>query len=409
MTGKVLLVEDDAPVREALSQTLELAGLEVVPAGAFVIAKDHIGPGFDGVVLSDIRMPGKDGMALLEFAQKTDPDLPVILLTGEGDIPMAVDALGRGAFDFLEKPCPTEALVATVERALDARRIALDDRRLKADIQAGDAASRLLFGHSALADRLRMQCRQIARVPGSVLIGGAPGSGLSKVAEVLHLLSPKATGPFVKSGAAGLEALRLQEVMSATEGGSLFLNEITSLPTDSQYALLDALERGSNVRVLAGTTQDALALAEAGYFNADLYYRLEGLSVRIPALRERPEDIPVLFRHYVAQAAEQSGVEPPVVSPGLLASLMSEEWPGNARALMNTAMRFVLGLSPDEGKEMGLAEKMAQIEASLLIDALRKHEGNATETARALKLPRKTFYDKLAKYGIRAEDYRGNL
>ena len=406
MSAEVLLVEDDAPVREALAQTLELAGLSVTPAGSFVVAKDHISRTFGGVILSDIRMPGKDGMELLGFAQKTDPDLPVILLTGEGDIPMAVKALGRGAFDFLEKPCPTEQLVATVERALDARRIALADRKLKAEIQTGDAAARLLFGHSALAERLRDQCRQIARVPGSVLVEGAPGSGISKVAEVLHLLSSRVAGPFVKLTSAGLEPDRLKQALSSTENGSLFLNEIVSLPHDAQYVLLDALEHSGECRILAGSTQDTLAAVEAGRLNADLYYRLEGLRVRIPALRERPEDIPVLFRHYVAQAAEQSGVEPRPIPPGLLASLMSQDWPGNARALMNVAMRFTLGLSPEEGGEMGLAEKMAQIEASLLIDALTRHKGNATETAQALKLPRKTFYDKLAKYGIKAEDYR---
>ena len=153
-------------------------------------------------------------------------------------------------------------------------------------------------------------------------------------------------------------------------------------------------------------TPDAIGAVEAGRFSADLYYRLEGLRLRIPALRERPEDIPVLFRHYVAQACEQSGVDPRPIPPGLIATLMSQDWPGNARALMNTAMRFALGLSPEENDELGLAEKMAQIEASLLADGLRRHKGNATLTAQSLKLPRKTFYDKLAKYGIRPEDFR---
>ncbi|MCG6882212.1 MAG: sigma-54 dependent transcriptional regulator [Silicimonas sp.] len=406
MNGRVLLVEDDAPVREALAQTLELAGLKVTPAGSFIVAKDHISRTFEGVIVSDIRMPGKDGMELLRHAQKTDPELPVILLTGEGDIPLAVDAVGNGAFDFLEKPCPTEQLVTTVERALGARRIALDERHMKASIQAGDAASRLLFGHSELAERLRAQCRQIARVPGSVLIEGAPGSGLSKVAEVLHLLSPGAAGPFVKTGAAGLEPARLRDALRVTEGGSLFLNEVTSLPSDSQSVLLDALEHDMSPRILAGTTQDAVRATEDGRFNADLYYRLEGLRVRIPALRERPEDIPVLFRHYVALSCEQSGIEQRPIPPGLLASLMTQDWPGNTRALMNSAMRFALGLSPDENQELGLAEKMAQIEASLLEDSLRRSKGNATLSAQSLKLPRKTFYDKLAKYGIRAEDFR---
>lgn len=405
--GRVLLVEDDPPVREALAQTLELEGFEVTPAGSFIVAKDHIGPDFPGVVLSDIRMPGKDGLQLLDFARKTDPDLPVILLTGEGDIPTAVDAIGRGAFGFLEKPCPTEQLLETVKRALDARRAVMEDRRHRAELQSGDAAQRLLFGHSALAEKLRAECRQIARVPGSVLIEGPPGSGVSKVAEVIHLLSNRAGDPFVKTVAAGMEVDALTRAIEAAGSGSLFLNEVGALPRETQFALLDQLEQSPGLRILAGTTQNLMEAADDGGFDPDLYYRLEALRVRIPALRERPEDIPVLFRHYVAQASEQAGTPPRPIPPGLLALLMAQDWPGNARALMNAAMRFALGLSPEEDREMGLNEKMAQIEASLLIDALRRNEGNATVTAQELKLPRKTFYDKLSKHGIRAEDYRG--
>ena len=406
MTGTVLLVEDDAPVREALAQTLELEGHEVVPATAFVVAKDHIVRAFPGVVLSDIRMPGKDGMQLLEYAQKIDPELPVILLTGEGDIPMAVDALNRGAFDFLEKPCPTEQLIGTIRRALETRRVTLEHRRLEEDLRAGDAASRMIFGHSDLAERLRSELRQISGIPGAVLIEGPAGSGLAKVAEVLHLLSANVGGPFLKIGSAGLQPDKLAEAMTASKGGSLFLNEITALPEDSQFALVDLLENHGGPRVIAGATGNAEAALRSGALNEDLYYRLEGLRLRIPSLRERPEDIPVLFRHYVAQACEQSGVEARPIPPELLASLMSQDWPGNSRALMNAAMRFALGLSPDEDHALGLSERMARIEASLLIDALRRHQGNATLTAQTLKLPRKTLYDKFAKHGIRPEDYR---
>jgi len=404
--SRVLLVEDDAPVREALAQTLELAGLTVTEAGSFIVAKDHIRRDFAGVVVSDIRMPGKDGIALLDHAQSVDPELPVILLTGEGDVPMAVAAVNRGAFDFLEKPCPTETLVETVRRALDRRQAALEDRRLQADLRKGDAAQRMLFGTSAVAERLRAEVRQIARVPGVVLIEGAPGSGLSKVAEVLHLLSPVAQGPFIKLGAAALTPAALDDAVAAADGGSLFLNEVTSLSKACQYAILEHLDREAGARLLAGTTQDALALSEQGAFLPDLYYRVEALRIRIPALKERPEDIPVLFRHYVAQASEQAGVPERAIPPALLASLMSQDWPGNARALMNAAMRFTLGLMPDEIEEIGLAEKMAQIEASLIVEALRRNRGNATLTAETLKLPRKTFYDKLARYGVRAEDFR---
>ena len=146
-----------------------------------------------------------------------------------------------------------------------------------------------------------------------------------------------------------------------------------------------------------------------GQFGADLYYRLEGMRVRIPSLAERPGDIPVLFRHYVSLAAEQAGIEPPEVSQDYLARLMAQDWPGNARSLMSAAMRFVLGM-PEEVNEavggLGLAEQMAQVERSLLIAALGRQNGRAAAAAEALKLPRKTFYDKLARYGIKPEDYR---
>jgi two-component system C4-dicarboxylate transport response regulator DctD len=192
----VLIVEDDRAVREALGQTLELADLEVVLASSFVAAKDIITPGFTGIIVSDIRMPGRDGLYLLEYAHGIDPDLPVILLTGEGDIPMAVAAMARGAFDFLEKPCPADRIVATVNRAIQSRGAVLKNRRVVVELAKGDPAARMLFGDSDKAEALRTQARQIARIDGPVLIEGPPGSGVSKVAEVVHLLSTRNVGPF---------------------------------------------------------------------------------------------------------------------------------------------------------------------------------------------------------------------
>jgi two-component system C4-dicarboxylate transport response regulator DctD len=198
----------------------------------------------------------------------------------------------------------------------------------------------------------------------------------------------------------------LAQALTEAEGGSLFLSEVTDLPADAQFALLEALETGTRTRVLAGST--APLSPNAAGMNADLFYRLEALRLRIPALRDRPEDIPVLFRHYVAQACEQAGIPERAVGGQTVADLMAQDWPGNARSLMNAAMRFALGVDePAAGKiQAGLSERMAQIEASLLIDALRDNGGNASNTAAQLKLPRKTFYDKLARHGIRAEDYR---
>ena len=174
-----------------------------------------------------------------------------------------------------------------------------------------------------------------------------------------------------------------------------------------QFALLDALETGRPARLVAGTTRDLKARVQAGRFSADLYYRLDLMRVRIPPLRERMEDVPVLFRHYVAQACEQADIPVPPISEDVLARQMARDWPGNARALMNAAMRFALGMEEADAMEgLSLPEQMARVERTLLMEALRRAGGNATETARRLKVPRKTFYDKLARHGLRPEDFR---
>ena len=408
---RVLLVDDDAAVREALGQTLELADLDPQRAGSFIEAKDHITPEFEGVILSDIRMPGRDGFHLLGYTQEVDAELPVILLTGEGDIPMAVDAMKRGAFGFLEKPCATSDLLPVIERALRTRALVLENRRLKAQLQAGDPAARLVFGSSAMSDALRDQIRQVAPTGAEVLVTGAPGSGTSKIAEIIHLMSGAARRAFVKRPAAALTREGFEQACTEAKGGTLFLDEVADMPRDTQFAVAERLEQGAGTRLIAGATTDLDAAVAQGAFSPELYYRIDVTRVRIPALAERPEDIPVMFRQYVAQAAEQAGLHAPEITPEVIAGLMARDWPGNARALMSAAMRFVLGMDRDPARDgatadLGLAEQMAQVERSLLVAALRRHAGHASDAARALKLPRKTFYDKLARYGLRPEDFR---
>jgi two-component system, NtrC family, C4-dicarboxylate transport response regulator DctD len=408
MTNRVLVVDDDAAVRDALAQTLELANLAPITAGSFIVAKDHIAADFDGVILSDIRMPGRDGFHLLAHTRKVDGDLPVILLTGEGDIPMAVQAMRDGAYGFLEKPCAPSDLLAVLERALKTRALVLENRRLRELVESGDPAARMLIGDSEPAEGLRARVRLVAPLETEVLVTGAPGTGISKVAEVIHLSSLRSKAAFVKCATSDLTPGALAGAIDTAAGGSLFLDEITQLPAASQLALLEALEKGAPARLIAGSTRDLGAAVEAGALNADLYYRIEVMPVRVPSLSERPEDIPLLFRHYVAQAAEQAGLSPPVVGPDHMAALMAQDWPGNARSLMSSAMRFVLGMPEEAGKaaDQGLAEQMARVERSLLIAALGRQNGHASAAAQALKLPRKTFYDKLKRYGIRPEDYR---
>ncbi len=408
MSKTVLLVDDDTAVRDALSQTLELADLIPLAASSFVAAKDHISKDFEGVILSDLRMPGRDGFHLLSYARAQDPDLPVILLTGEGDIPTAMQAVEQGAFGFLEKPCAPEDLLKVLQQALEARRNILQQRRARDLAERGDPAARMLFGTSDQAEKLRARVRRVAATDTEVLVTGAPGTGISKVAEVIHLCSSRSKAPFVKRAAAGLDGPAFHEALAAAKPGTLFLDEITQLPPQSQIFLLETLEAGGETRIIAGSNQDLPDCVQSGVLSAELYYRLEITPVRIPSLAERPDDIPVLFRRYVAQASEQAGLTPPEITPHVVSRLMAREWPGNARALMSEAMRYALGLSDDltVTDDLGLAEHLAKFEQSLLEQALRRSGGKAVEAARVLKLPRKTFYDKLARYGIRPEDYR---
>jgi len=409
VTKTVLVVDDDLHVRDAIAQSLELAEFVPISCNSFVAAKDHITPEFDGVILSDIRMPGRDGFHLLDYAQDVDAQLPVILLTGEGDIPMAVSAISKGAFDFLEKPTAPKDLIRVIERAAQSRALVIENRKLRAQLMAGDPSSRLIFGISDLAEALRQKVRQAAEARTDVLIVGPPGSGIPKVAETIHLSSLFSKAPFVKRSAVMLDSNSLDQSFRDAEAGTLFLDEIGLLSPALQSVVLERSERPGAPIVIGGTTVDLAEAVAKGQFNADLFYRLDVMRVRIPAISERPEDIPVMFQHYAEQAAEQAGVALPEIDADLIARLMAQDWPGNARALMNAAMRFVLGVEEDVATtdaSLGLAERMAQVEQSLLIDALRKSEGRATEAAKQLKLPRKTFYDKLAKYGIRTEDFR---
>jgi len=213
--------------------------------------------------------------------------------------------------------------------------------------------------------------------------------------------------PFQKLGAAAATPGTLTHAFARADGGTLFLDEIAALPPGAQFALLDLLDRNAGLRVIAGTYRDLDAEVTDGRFNPDLFYKLDVMRVRIPGLRERPEDIAVLFRHYVAIACEQAALPHPEVTQEVIARLMAQDWPGNARALMNAAMRFAMGLSElDEAEPAGLAEHLARVERSLLIEALQRAGGNASEAARALRLPRKTLYDKLARLKIRPETYR---
>jgi two-component system C4-dicarboxylate transport response regulator DctD len=438
MLNSVIVVDDEAPIREAVEQWLTLSGFSVQ---VFSRAEDclaHLPEHFPGVVLSDVRMPGMGGLALLTQLQSLDADLPVILLTGHGDVPMAVDAMRDGAYDFLEKPFTPETLMSSLRRALEKRLLVLENRRLH---ERADSKTRLdatLIGFSAGMQTLRRQVLDLASLPVNVVIRGETGSGKEMVARCLHDFGPRASKPFValncaaipeqlfeaelfghESGAfTGAQGKRIGKLEYA-HGGTLFLDEIESMPLAQQVKLLRViqdrrLERlGSNqsiavdLRIIAATKPDLLEEARAGRFREDLAYRLNVAELRLPPVRERREDIPSLFSHFAQAAAQRLGRSAPVLSGAQLSHLLSHDWPGNVRELANAAERQVLGLdnpaSNDAPVGQSLADQQESFEAHCLRSALTRHKGDIKAVLNELQLPRRTLNEKMQRHGLLRE------
>ncbi|ANY88010.1 MULTISPECIES: sigma-54-dependent transcriptional regulator [Pseudomonas] len=440
MLNSVIVVDDEASIRTAVEQWLSLSGFSVQ---LFTRAEEclaQLPEHFPGVVISDVRMPGMDGLQLLERLQVLDPDLPVILLTGHGDVPMAVEAMRNGAYDFLEKPFTPQTLLSSLRRALEKRQLVLENRRLH---QQADLKARLentLLGMSQGLQSLRRQVLDLAGLPVNVLIRGETGSGKERVARCLHDFGPRADKPFVALNCAAIpEALFEAELfghesgaftgaqgkrigkLEYANGGTVFLDEIESMPLAQQAKLLrviqeQKLERlGANqsisvdLRIIAATKPDLLEEARAGRFREDLAYRLNVAELRLAPLRERREDIPLLFEHFARAAAERLGRTAPPVSGGQLAQLLAHDWPGNVRELANAAERHALGLGAPRGEAnaagQSLAGQMEAFEAQCLRAALRQYKGEIKAVMEALQLPRRTLNEKMQRHGLAREDF----
>jgi len=443
----VVVVDDEEHVRGACVQALELAGFDPEPYESVEAAAGRLSWSFPGVVVTDVRMPGIDGITFLNTITELDPETPVVLMTGHGDIEMAVDAMRNGAFDFLEKPFDTDRFVDTVSRAAEKRRLVLENRRLRDEVSGRSALENVLLGPSAPMNALRSQIAALADTDADVLILGETGSGKELVARCLHDFSHRTKHPFVAINCGALPETLIESELFGHDagaftgagkkrvgkfeyavGGSVFLDEIESMPGELQVGLLRVLQERTveplggnrsvpiNVRTIAATKVDLLAASNEGRFREDLYYRLNVISVSLPSLRERLEDVPHLFQHFVELSADRHRRPVPDVDPRLTEALMSHEWRGNVRELRNAAERFVLGLPPLEmvdGRSAAppiasgpLTEQVEHFERHLIDAALKRTGGNVTQACENLSIPRKTFYDKLTKYGLRGEDYR---
>ncbi len=439
MAGQVIVVDDEAAIREAAQQWLELSGFSVQTCATADQALTLLDIDFPGVLISDVRMPGTDGLQLLGRVVELDRDLPVIMITGHGDVPMAVQALKQGAYDFIEKPFTPDRLLDTVRRALEKRRLICENRALRQQFALKDGIAAQLLGVSRPMERLRRQILDLAGTSVNVLIRGETGSGKERVARCLHDFSERADKPFValncaaipehlfeselfghESGAfTGAQNKRVGRIEHA-HGGTLFLDEVESLPLAQQVKLLRVLQEktlerlGSNrsiqvdLRVISAVKPDLLDEVRAGRFREDLFYRLNVATLKIPALRERREDISLLFEHFAEEAAKRYGRTLEPLTPAELAALLGHEWPGNVRELINAAERHALGLSDTGSREgnQSLAGQMETFEAQCLHNALLRCRGSIVRTMELLQLPRRTLNEKMQRHRLQRSAYR---
>lgn len=442
ISGTIHLVDDDDDLRHALAQALELEGLDVIAHSRADSVLEALGRDDYGVVVTDIRMPGDDGMVLLKKALAIDPTYPVILITGHGDVQIAVEAMRGGAYDFIEKPFPVSRLSTVIERALEKRRLVLENRTLRNELDQRHDLIQRLVGRSAGIIKLRGQIKAVAETDADVLIVGETGSGKEVVARALHDYGPRAKGNFVaincaalpaeifeselfghESGAfTGAQKLRIGKLEHA-HGGTVFLDEIESMPLDLQAKLLRAIEErtverlGSNkvitldVRFVAATKYDLEKESAKGTFRSDLYYRLNVITLAIPPLRDRKDDIPLLFFHLARDARARYRREIPDIDHDLETQLLDHDWPGNVRELRNYADRFVLGMwngfdMTSEGtrdQAPTLANRVAAFEKAAIETELSRHEGGLKPVYEALGISRKGLYDKIKRLGISFE------
>jgi len=443
-TQQILFVDDEEHLRFAAKQSLELEGLDVACFSEANPVLGHVSRRFDGILVTDIRLPGVDGLMLMRKVLEIDPQFPVILVTGHGDVELAVNSMRDGAYDFVEKPFPPSRLVETVRRALDKRRLTLENRSLRQQVGTRETLETVLHGRSPSMQTLRDQVNAVAAADVDLLVTGETGVGKEVASRAVHQASSRASMPFVhincgalpanlvESELFGHEAGAFQGAMrarigrfEAARGGTVLLDEIDSLSPPLQAKLLHAVQNrivtrlGSNepveldVRFIAATKKNLDAEVAAGRFRADLLYRLNVATLHVPSLSARREDIPLLFTQLLGEAAVRYQRDMPDVSGAVMAAIAGRDWPGNVRELRNAADRYALGLDlgigdtlPAAGEEEpGLSERMAEHEKALIGAALAAHGGSIKNTYEALRISRKALYEKMQKYDLSRKSY----
>jgi DNA-binding NtrC family response regulator len=448
---QILLVEDDASVREAVASFLRDHGYVVQTAVDGQDAIDRLKAGTD-LVVADLMMPKVDGRQLLRYVTQYHPGTAVILMTGYGTIPQAVDAIKSGATAYLTKPLNPEELLLQVKKALEDKRLRSELSRLRSQLRDG-WHYRNIIGQSPPMQEVFALIDRAALVKTTVLIIGQSGTGKEMVARALHEAGPRKSGPFLalncgaipenliestlfghERGAFTGADQRTRGYFQAANGGTLLLDEVGELPLSLQSKLLRALEDGAvtpvgtttpqkvDVRIIAATHRDLEIDAREGRFRQDLYFRINVVIIRLPLLRQRPEDIPILTRYFLDEICRQNGFEPREIDPSLLDAFANHDWPGNVRELKNTLESLVVlsgkhTLSADDlpGKfydhvscasDGGQAPEpsdlnLTRLSKQAILKALEACHGNRTEAAKQLGISRRTLHRRLNEFGLR--------
>jgi two-component system C4-dicarboxylate transport response regulator DctD len=411
----VALVEDDEDLRVATEQLLTLNGFTVRSFARAPAALAAIGADFPGIVVTDVRMPGMSGIELFRALRERDADLPVVLMTGHGDVQMAVAALKAGAWDFLTKPFDAEMLLAAAARACSARALVLENRRLRALAEAKAADE--LIGETPAIRRLRAMIPTLAETSLDFVIEGETGTGKELYARLVHRSGRRARHRFVVIDCAtippavvGGELFARGGVVARASRGTLFLDNVQAASLDLQHRLaqlaetravaLDAREPDPvDIRIIGSIVEGSRAAILPA-----LFHRLAGVPLRMPPLAERREDIPLLFAHFLASAAERFRRPAPPL-PDDVHRMASRDWPGNVRELEKAAERLCLGLEGEEapGAFLGPASLPARVDAfekTLIVDAVTAAGGEIAAAIESLHIPRKTFYYRVKRLGI---------
>ncbi len=437
---KVAIVDDEADMRQSISQWLALSGFETETFASAEDALKGIAPDYPGVVVSDIKMPGMDGMAFLKRLMSLDSGLPVIMITGHGDVPMAVEAMRVGAYDFLEKPFNPDRMTELTKKATQMRRMTLDNRALRRELSDGSVLMKKLIGTSPVMERLREDILDLGQADGHVLIDGETGTGKTLAAHALHAVGPRASKKFVTISCAAWSEDQLAArlfgpmeeggslpLVEEARGGTLCLEDIESLSHALQSRLLTMInEQGSppETRIIAICNEHAPDKTLEDILRPDLFYRLGAMTIVCPPLRARGEDILTLFTRLGEQFAEEYGCDAPQIAAQEAAQLLQAPWPGNVRQLVNIAERAILQnrrgtgsiaslLMADneatgpalttEGKP--LKDYVEAFERMLIDNTMRRHRGSIVSVMEELCLPRRTLNEKMAKYGLTRADY----